>query len=131
VRYFDLVTLTLFFHKLIWSPLLFFTNSSVLAGFVFPVVTLALFFMNSSGHPGFIFHKLIWDLCYDFLNIFARKIGENIGVFFPQTTATFGQNLIITLVFEKGANIFAENCQKSPKIVIITSTPRHPGSEFH
>jgi hypothetical protein len=28
--------------------------------------------------------------------------------------------LIITLVFEK---IFAENCRKSQKIVIITSTP--------
>jgi hypothetical protein len=31
--------------------------------------------------------------------------------------------LIITLVFEKNANFFAENCQKSQKIVIITSTP--------
>jgi hypothetical protein len=31
--------------------------------------------------------------------------------------------MIITLVFEKNANFFAENCQKSPKIVIITSTP--------
>jgi predicted RNA-binding protein len=31
--------------------------------------------------------------------------------------------LIITLVFDKNANFFAENCQKSPKIVIITSTP--------
>jgi hypothetical protein len=31
--------------------------------------------------------------------------------------------LIITLVFEKNANFFAENWQKSPKIVIITSTP--------
>jgi hypothetical protein len=29
------------------------------------------------------------------------------------------------LVFEKSANIFAENCQKSQKIVIITSTPGH------
>jgi hypothetical protein len=27
------------------------------------------------------------------------------------------------LVFEKNANFFAENCQKSQKIVIITSTP--------
>jgi hypothetical protein len=33
------------------------------------------------------------------------------------------QNFIITLVFEKNANFFAENCQKSQKIVIITSTP--------
>jgi hypothetical protein len=29
------------------------------------------------------------------------------------------------LVFEKNANFFAENCQKSHKIVIITSTPGH------
>jgi hypothetical protein len=29
--------------------------------------------------------------------------------------------MIITLVFEKNANFFAENCRKSQKIVIITS----------
>jgi hypothetical protein len=29
----------------------------------------------------------------------------------------------MTLVFEKNANFVAENCQKSHKIVIITSTP--------
>jgi hypothetical protein len=29
--------------------------------------------------------------------------------------------MIITLVFEKNANFFAKNCQKSQKIVIITS----------
>jgi hypothetical protein len=34
-----------------------------------------------------------------------------------------GTNMIITLVFEKNANFFAENGQKSQKIVIITSTP--------
>jgi hypothetical protein len=33
------------------------------------------------------------------------------------------QILIITLVFEKNANFYAENCRKSQKIVIITSTP--------
>jgi hypothetical protein len=33
------------------------------------------------------------------------------------------QNWIMTLVFEKNANFFAENWQKSQKIVIITSTP--------
>jgi hypothetical protein len=33
--------------------------------------------------------------------------------------------LIITLVFEKNAKFFAENRQKSQKIVIITSTPGH------
>jgi hypothetical protein len=34
--------------------------------------------------------------------------------------------LIITLVFKKNADFFAENWEKSPKIVIITSTPGHP-----
>jgi hypothetical protein len=34
--------------------------------------------------------------------------------------------LILTLVCEKNANFFAENCQKSQKIVIITSTPDWP-----
>jgi hypothetical protein len=34
--------------------------------------------------------------------------------------------LIITLVFEKNANFIAEHCQKSRKIVIITSVPGHP-----
>jgi hypothetical protein len=38
--------------------------------------------------------------------------------------AFFDHNiLIITLVFEKNANFFAENCQKSQKVVIITSAP--------
>jgi hypothetical protein len=39
--------------------------------------------------------------------------------------------LITTLVFEKNANFFAENCRKSPKIIIITSTPGHPELPFH
>jgi hypothetical protein len=34
--------------------------------------------------------------------------------------------LIITLVFEKYANFFAQNCRKSQKIVIITSTRVRP-----
>jgi hypothetical protein len=37
--------------------------------------------------------------------------------------------MIITLVFEKYANFFAENCRKSQKIVIITSTPGHPAGK--
>jgi hypothetical protein len=40
-----------------------------------------------------------------------------------QNKAKVCKNLIITLVFEKNANFFAESWQKSPKIVIITSTP--------
>jgi hypothetical protein len=40
--------------------------------------------------------------------------------------------LIITLVFEKNANFFAENCRKSQKIVIITSTPsREPTNPLY
>jgi hypothetical protein len=34
------------------------------------------------------------------------------------------------LVFEKNANFFAEICQKSQKIVIITSTPGLPIFNF-
>jgi hypothetical protein len=43
--------------------------------------------------------------------------------FFAQTTAGFWNKLIITLVFEKNANFFAENWQNHRKIAIITSTP--------
>jgi hypothetical protein len=38
----------------------------------------------------------------------------------------FAKIVIITLVFEKNAIFFAENYQKSQKIVIITSTPGRP-----
>jgi hypothetical protein len=54
-----------------------------------------------------------------FKNIFAEKLGEKIGVFDSKQSKI----LIITLVFVKNANFFAKNCQKSQKIVIITSTP--------
>jgi hypothetical protein len=64
-----------------------------------------------------------WDRCYDFENIFAEKFSENIGVFCSNYSLFFGKKLIITLVFEKNANFFAEKWQKSQKIVIITSTP--------
>jgi hypothetical protein len=66
--------------------------------------------------------SMTWDRCYDFLNIFAEKFGEKFGVF-TQNKAKVCKILIITLVFEKNANFFAENCRKSPKILIITSTP--------
>jgi hypothetical protein len=62
------------------------------------------------------------DRCYDFLNIFAKKIGKKLA-FLNQNKAKLSKILIITLVFENNANFFAENCQKSQKIVIITSTP--------
>jgi hypothetical protein len=40
------------------------------------------------------------------LKIFSPKKLAKILAFFAQTTASFGKNLIITLVFEKRANIF-------------------------
>jgi hypothetical protein len=42
---------------------------------------------------------------------------------FTQNKAKLCQILILTLVFEKNTNFFAENCQNSQKIVIITSAP--------
>jgi hypothetical protein len=45
--------------------------------------------------------------------------------FFAQTIANFCKKIVITLIFEKKANFFAESWQKSQKIVIRTSTPEH------
>jgi hypothetical protein len=52
------------------------------------------------------------------------NIQRKMGVL-TQNKAEICKNLIITLVFEKNAELFAENCQKSQKILIITSTPDH------
>jgi hypothetical protein len=57
-----------------------------------------------------------------FKNIFAEKFSKKLA-FLTQNKAKLYKNLIITLVFEKNANFFAENCRKSQKIVIIASTP--------
>jgi hypothetical protein len=57
-----------------------------------------------------------------FLNMFAEKFCDKMA-FLTQNKAKFWKNLITTLVFNKNANIFAENWDKSQKIVIITSTP--------
>jgi hypothetical protein len=62
------------------------------------------------------------DQCYDFKNIFAEKFSEKIGVFYSKQTQIL-KKLIITLVFKKNANFFAQNWEKSQKIVIITSAP--------
>jgi hypothetical protein len=48
----------------------------------------------------------------------AKNLAKMLALF-----ASFCKDLIITLVFVKNANIFAENWQKSQKLVIITSTP--------
>jgi hypothetical protein len=42
--------------------------------------------------------------------------------FLTQNKAKLCKILIVTLVFEKSANFFAENWEKLQKIVIITST---------
>jgi hypothetical protein len=55
--------------------------------------------------------------------IFSPKISAKKLAFLTQNKAKLCKNLIITLFFDKNANFFAENCQKSQKIVIITSTP--------
>jgi hypothetical protein len=65
--------------------------------------------------------RLSWDRCYDFKNIFAEKFGKKLALL-TQNTAKLCK-ILITLVFEKKRQFFAENCQKSQKIVIITSTP--------
>jgi hypothetical protein len=57
------------------------------------------------------------------LKIFLPKNSAKKLAFLTQNKAKLFKILIIILVFEKNANFFAENCQKSQKIVIITSTP--------
>jgi hypothetical protein len=49
--------------------------------------------------------------------------------FLTQTKGNFAEKVIITLVFEKNAKFFAENWQKSQKIVIVTSVPGHTGCD--
>jgi Ni,Fe-hydrogenase III small subunit len=61
------------------------------------------------------------------LKIFSPKISANKLAFLTQNKAKLCKILILTLVFEKNANFFAENWRKSPKIVIITATP---GDQF-
>jgi hypothetical protein len=63
------------------------------------------------------------DQIDDFLIYFRRKIQIKNWRFLLKTKLNFEKNMIITLVFKKNANFFAENWEKSQKIVIITSTP--------
>jgi hypothetical protein len=55
--------------------------------------------------------------------IFSPKKSTKKLAFLTENKAKLFNKLIITLVFEKNANFFAEKYQKSQKIVIITSTP--------
>jgi hypothetical protein len=59
-------------------------------------------------------------------NIFAEKIAKKLA-FLTKNKAKLFKIMIITLVFEKNANFFAKNCQKSQKIVTVILTPGHPG----
>jgi hypothetical protein len=56
------------------------------------------------------------------LKLFSQFFGEKMA-FLTQSKGKLCKILIITSVFEKNAKFFAENCRKSQKIVIITSTP--------
>jgi hypothetical protein len=51
-----------------------------------------------------------------FFQIFSPKNLARILPFFAQTTARFCKQLIITLVFEKNGNFFAENWQNRRKL---------------
>jgi hypothetical protein len=54
---------------------------------------------------------------------FSPKISAKKMAFLTQNKAKLCKILITTLVFEKDAIFFAENCRKSQKIVSMTSTP--------
>jgi hypothetical protein len=56
-----------------------------------------------------------------FFEIVLPKFLAKILAFVAQTTDIFLKKIIITLVFEKNANFFAGNWQKSQTFVIITS----------
>jgi hypothetical protein len=53
------------------------------------------------------------------LKIFSPKNLAKNWRFFAQTNASFCKNLIMALIFEKNAYIFAENWQNSQKTVTI------------
>jgi hypothetical protein len=55
--------------------------------------------------------------------IFSPKNLAKKLAFLTKNKAKFSKKLIITLVFKKNAKFFAENWEKSQKIVIITLTP--------
>jgi hypothetical protein len=51
-----------------------------------------------------------------FFKIFSPKLSAKKFAFFTQNKAKLCKMLIITLVFEKNANFFAENCQNRRKL---------------
>jgi hypothetical protein len=65
------------------------------------------------------------------LKIFWPKNSAKKLVFLTRNKAKFCKILIVTLVFKKNANFFAENWRKSQKIVIITSVPGYRVLDFY
>jgi hypothetical protein len=59
------------------------------------------------------------------LKTFSPKNSTKKMAFLTQNEGKLCKILIISLVFEKNAIFFSENCRKSPKIVIIILTPGH------
>jgi hypothetical protein len=64
--------------------------------------------------PKSVFFNLARDRWYDFWTTFAENFWENIGVFCSSYSKSL-KILIVTLVFEKNAIFFAENCAKVAK----------------
>jgi hypothetical protein len=57
---------------------------------------------------------LIWGQCYNFCKLSPKKIGEIIGIFFTQNTASLcKKNWIGTLVFKKNAIFSDKKWRKS------------------
>jgi hypothetical protein len=65
------------------------------------------------------------------VQIFSPKNSTKKLAFGAQNKSKLFKILITTLDFKKNANFFAENWQKSQKLVIITSTPGHPVPEIY
>jgi hypothetical protein len=61
-------------------------------------------------------------MLYDFKNIFGEFFGKKLA-FLTKNKAKLCKILTITLVLRKNAKFFAENCQKSQKIVIHNIEP--------
>jgi hypothetical protein len=84
---------------------------------------ITVFFSSFSFLPSQYINA--WDLCINFLNTYFRRkqIGKNISLFCSiYLPIVFAKKLNTAFVFEKKANIYAENWQKWQKIVIITLT---------
>jgi hypothetical protein len=64
------------------------------------------------------------------LKTFSPKNLAKTMAFFAQTTASFCKNCYHNIGFWEKRQFFAENWQKSRKIVIITSTPGADPSTF-